>query len=73
MWKGGEKLLKFHINSIFQSYGRLVVDWLKRPSRRLEKLNTEHRIGTVSLKRSNLTFFCQKLPFMSKTVEKGNF
>ena len=33
------KFCKFHIKSKFQNYGRMVVDSLKRPSRRVEKEN----------------------------------
>ena len=37
--EGGSKIRKCHIKSNFQNYGRMVVDSLKRPSRRVEKEN----------------------------------
>ena len=77
--KGGLKIRKCHIKSNFQNYGRMVVDSLKRPSRRVEKENIKHRIGTVSRKHSNLTFFVkndrfwQKWSLLTKNVKFDRF
>ena len=40
----------------FQNYGTMVVDSLKRPSRRVEKENIQHRICIVTRKPSNQVF-----------------
>ena len=77
--EGGLKIRKCHIKSKFQNYGRMVVDSLKRSSRRVEKENIQHRIGTVTRKHSNLTFFvksdhfCQKRSFLIKNVKFERF
>ena len=39
LWEGGSKIRKCHLKSKFQNYGRMVVDSLKRSSRRVEKEN----------------------------------
>merc|ERR1711895_318293 len=41
--EGGMKICKCHKKSNFQNYGTMVVDSLKRPSRRVEKENIKHR------------------------------
>ena len=56
LWEGGSKIRKCHLKSKFQNYGRMVVDSLKHPSRRVEKENIQHRIGIVTRKPSNQTF-----------------
>ena len=61
--EGGSKVLKCHIKSNFKNYGRMVVESLKRPSRRLEKESIKHRIGTVYRKCSNLMFFVKNYRF----------
>ena len=39
LWGRGGEICKCRIKSNFQNYGRMVVDSLKRPSRRVEKEN----------------------------------
>ena len=77
--KGGSKIVNPIRNSNFQNYGRIVVDSLKRLSRRVEKENKLHQISPVSWKWSNLTFFvksdhfCQKRSFLTKNVKFEHF